>query len=362
MQTKITLLGMLLICFFLSACTKEPDKETEPPSKLVKTMIVGSKYNFSLRSFPGKVVAGRKVDLAFQVPGQLIKFPVLHGQRVEKDQRLAKLDARDYQNSFDAAEAELVRAEANYYRAEDLVESGTIPIATYDDAKAKFDVAKAKRETALKALNDTNLLAPFTGLIAYTHVDNYENVLAKQNILSLQDISDVEIEISLPEQDLILLRPEDAVHGMETKGAVIFSALPEREFSTTLKEYATEADPVTQSYTVTLSMQNPEDVNIFPGMTANFVIESDLPAEHDYYLLPVASVATDLNGKQYTWVVNPDSMTVSKRLVEIGDLSGSQIQVTNGIKEGEEIVSAGVSYLSEGMKIRRSNSTSGASQ
>jgi len=362
MQIKLSLFGVLVMCFLLSACTKEPDKDKAPPSKLVKTMIVGSKHSLRLRSFPGKVVAGRKVDLAFQVPGQLIEFPVLNGQLVEKDQRLAKLDARDYQNRFDATEAELVKAEANYYRAEDLVSSGTIPIATYDDAKAKFDVARATRETALKALNDTNLLASFAGLVAYTYVENFENVLAKQNILSLQDISDVDIEISLPEQDLLLAGRGETVHGRKVEGAVVFTALPEREFNVTLKEYATEADPITQSFTVTFSMPNPDDVNIFPGMTATYIVETDLFAEHAYFLIPVSAVATDLNGQQYTWVVNSESMTVSKRPIKVADLSGSQIQVISGIKEGEEIVSAGVSYLSDGMKIRRSNSVSGVSK
>ncbi len=125
-------------------------------------------------------------------------------------------------------------------------------------------MAEARANIATKALDDTHLRPPFTGVIANTFADRFENVQAKQSVLSLQDISSVEVEVSVPEKRV--------VRALEDKGkfrfAATFDYLPDREFEVSVKEFSTEADPVTQTYTATFAMPAPDDVLIMPGMTA----------------------------------------------------------------------------------------------
>jgi len=355
--TKRGLKGLIVLAgltLFLVACDRqEKDKPKGPSSQIVKTLIVQSKAPVQRHNFPGKVLAGRKVILAFQVPGQLITFPVEEGHFVEKDQVIARLDPRDYQTSYDAEKAKRVKAKRDLERAAELLKSGTIPAAEYDKRKAVYDVSVAKTDAALKALEDTHLKIPFSGLLAETFVDNYQNVEAKQKIASLQNIADVEISVDIPEQDIIIgerLRHHSKLQGKKI-GYVTFEALPNRKFDVTIKKYRTEADPVTQTYRVTLSMPTPDDANILPGMTANFVLVRKEDLVKKIFLLPVSAIAIDDKGKHYVWVVD-EKLTVHRRDISVGDFSGDQLEVTLGVKEGERIVAAGSSYMAEGMKVR----------
>lgn len=349
----------IVIALSLFACdTNKEQVVTAPdPGKLVKVIQVERSDFIRQRSFPGSVVASRKVNLAFQVSGQLLKLPVKDGQLVKKDELLAELDLRDFQHDFDARKAELLKASQDVSRAKELLGSGTIPKATYDKAKSDYDVAVSNQRTSKKALDDASLRAPFSGIIAKTFVENFQNVRAKERILSLQDISHIDIEINLPEQDIAAAQSvkkinAQAFRNREVKGDVSFEALPGKKFKVKVKEYATQADPITQTYKITLTMPAPEEINILPGMTATLVLNKEEKSEKAQYKLPVSAVATDPEGKHFVWIVNKELMVVNKRLVTVSNMLNEIIIVTDGLKQGETIVAAGVSYLQEGMKIR----------
>jgi len=350
------ILGLLLLCALLSACGA--DRSKKPPKEdighLVKTMVVGEKESSQIRSYPGRVIANKRVEMAFQVPGTIIEFPVVNGQGVVKGELLTRLDPRDYQHKLDEEMAKLIQRRDNHTRAEDLVSTGTISQAMYDEIRAKYDVSRAKTAAAQKALDDTYLRAPFTGIVAKTHVENFEEVEAKEQILSLQDISDVDIIIDVPEQDFANTKGRVGVpHADITLPHIVkFPALPHREFPVKLKEYATEANPVTQTYEITLTMRAPTDVNILPGMTANFILLDELEDKRQAFLIPVNAVAIDENGNNYVWIVNPELMRVHKRIIKVGEVTKDKIRIIDGLKIGERIVTAGVPYLENGMKVR----------
>jgi len=347
----------VLLCACLLMLTCSDDKGTDrDEARLVKTMVLKPTTEKAVRIFPGRVIASNKVDLGFLVNGQIIEFPVVNGQVVQKDQLLARLDPRDYQHRVDGEAAELLKAELNYERAKELVRTGTIAVSTYDDRKSRYEVAKAKTATAQKALDDTNLRAPFSGLVANTYVENYQNVRAKENILSLQDINHIDITIDLPETDMMkveAIRRGEDLHGKEIDHVVVFESVPGKEFQVSIKEYETEADPVTQTYKVTFTMPAPEGLNILPGMTANFVVEPKVKeGEVESYLVPASALVTAPDEKRFVWVVNQETMEVHEREVTLGEATGKSVRVLTGVKKGEHVVTAGVNYLEEGMKVR----------
>jgi RND family efflux transporter MFP subunit len=121
-----------------------------------------------------------------------------------------------------------------------------------------------------------------------------------------------------------------------------------------LKEYATKADPQTQTYQVVLQMPQPEGINILPGMTASVVVSTSGDVKEDgSIVIPAIAVLADPSGKNYVWVVEPQNMTVHKRDVSVGQLTGSEnINILEGLEGGEKIVVAGVLKLQEGMQVR----------
>lgn len=344
---------ILMIISLLTSCGGDKNKQNQ--ERMVKTIVIGGDNSLAQRSYPGRVVASQKVDLSFQVAGTLKEFPVKEGMKVTEGDLLAQLDPRDYQNRYDAAKSQLNTAELNYKRGETLVISGTIAKATFDELTSKYESAKSNANIQEKALQDTRLNAPFTGLIARTFVDNFQEVQAKQKILSLQNVEDIDIVIDLPERDLVhQQKVSEGSKGKEKleNAYVKFDSLPDRRFEVNIKEYATEADPTTQTYRITLTMKAPEDVNILPGMTANLVVKQDKNIKTVAMMLPVNAVAVDADGKFYVWVVDDKTMQVHKKIVQVGEMHGESINVNAGVESGERIVVAGVPYLEEGMKVR----------
>jgi len=350
-KISLIFISAVIAITLLSACGKK--EEVKPPGQpsLVKTLVLQAPDAIAIRTFPGRVRAGKEVDLAFQVDGPLIEFPVNEGNAVIKGTLLGKLDPRDFQNRLNAEKATLNTATLNYKRAQELIKGGHISQALYDQTKAKYINARSRTSTAEKALNDTKLIAPFDGLVAETFVENHESVRAKQKILSLQDVSNVDIVVNVPEQ-LILRASGNGEREVEKNAYIVFDSLPDRKFPVSLKKFTTEADPITQTYRITLTMKAPTDITILPGMTTTFYIKDKTYSKETKLLIPINAVAYDAQGNAYTWLVDAKTMTVKKRQVKVGSMMHDKIRILNGLEPGEQIVVAGVPYLSEGMKVR----------
>ncbi|MFQ5788163.1 MAG: efflux RND transporter periplasmic adaptor subunit, partial [Thermodesulfobacteriota bacterium] len=254
--------------FALFGCRGEKVEESTPIVRPAKTMVVGFAEGLG-RTYPGKVQASQRVNLSFRVSGPLIEFPVNEGDEVVKGQLLARIDPRDYRIALDEAKATYNKTQADYIRYRDLYERDAVPLAELDLKRAQRDTAKAKLEKAEADLQDTNLKAPFSGRIGEKIVDNFQEVRAKQDVVSLHDVSNVEIVIDLPESVIAT-----AEKGTISKLAATFESAPGVEFPLEVKEVSAQADPTTQTYRATLTMPQPEDIFILPGMTANVVVES----------------------------------------------------------------------------------------
>jgi multidrug efflux system membrane fusion protein len=337
--------------FFVKWKTEPPAEP--PPIRPLKTMVIGSPLASAGRKYPGRVRANEEVNLAFQVAGPLIEFPVKKGQEVQQGELLARIDPRDFQNDLQAKQGVLAKAKADLEKIERLVSQEMAAEQELIDTKAAFEVAKAQTEIAAKALEDTHLRAPFAGVIANTFVKNFENVQAKQPILSLQDVSSVTIEVNVPEETVALSRnAKDKIKVVAT-----FDYLPGREFDVTLKEFATEADPLTQTFLGTFVMPAPDDVFILPGMTATLetYLKEGATAEDAGYAVPIDAVPIDGLGQYYVWIVkqhDDGTGTVHRVNVTVGDMMGNDILVLEGIEQGDRIATAGVHVLQEGQRVR----------
>jgi multidrug efflux system membrane fusion protein len=342
-----------LICapsgLIITACKGEKEKESTPITRPVKTLVLGES-SLTGRSFPGKVQATQRVDLSFRVSGPLIEFPVFQGQKVEKGQPLARIDPRDYKIAVDEASARHIEAKADFQRYEQLYIRDAVPLADLDVRRAKLKTAKAKLDLALADLNDTYLRAPFRGYVGAKFVENYQEVRAYENILSLQDVSEIEIVINLPENVIAT-----AKKGTIERLYASFQTAPGKEFLVTLKEISAQADPRTQTYSATFTMPQPEGVRILPGMTAQVHVEGLAGAADNpsYFIIPATAVFAGDTGAQYVWVIDSRDMIVHRKEVKVGAVTGADsIEVLGGLKTGDMIAVAGISQLQEGMKVR----------
>lgn len=343
----------LLVLVALGSCEKEEVVAVEPPPRPIKIFRIEGDLGESRPDYPGRIKAVKVVELAFEVDGRIIDWNVEEGQRVKKGQVLSRLDPRDYQAQVEAARARLRLAEAEYRRESKLFASGSGTQRDLDVATRSRDVSRAELRISQKALEDTKLRALFDGVIARKLVTDFRNVSAREPVLLLQDESTMEVIVDVPERDLAGGRTELDLDSWNerAKPVVELSALPGRQFPVKLTELATAADPNTRTFRATFSMAKPEGISVLAGMTAKLLLTGLTTTESDEVLLPVDAVIADSEANPFVWLVDEESMTVSKQPVEAGPITGGRIVIKGGLEGGQAVAMSGVHLLTEGMEV-----------
>ncbi len=342
----------------LTACEKT--EEWPPPaSRPVKIFAVEDLAGSAIRRFPGSVQASERADLSFRVPGRLQEILLREGDPAKAGQVLARLDPTDYQLAVDDRQATFDNAQRNFNRAKELIVDGNISRLDFDRMEAEFRSARAALTQAKQNLDYTYLRAPFDGAIGRREVENFEEVAAKQRIFRYQNTDKFDIQIDLPEalvRNTRFTRTEEEERQMRAMvdAKARFEGRDD-SFRLTVKEVATTSDPQTQTFRVTLSMDAPDDFVVLPGMTAEVVIDFSavLQAAEGTIWVPQSAVQANSGLEAQVWILDEDTMTVSSLPVSIGRIARGSVEITTGLVGGEEIVSVGAHYLSEGMRVTR---------
>ncbi|RUO56364.1 efflux RND transporter periplasmic adaptor subunit [Pseudidiomarina homiensis] len=345
---------MLLSALTLAACSEAPaQQEAETTVQPVKLFTVGSNNGERFREFPAVIEAAQVAQVAFRVAGEITEFPGQPGVQVKQGDLIAKLDPTDYQLVVDQAQARYELANAQFQRTKNLVDEGVISPQQFDEVKANLEVSRANLETAKTNLRYTELRAPFAGTIAHIFVEKHETVQPQRPIATLQMDDAIDISINVPEQ--LFARVQRRT---DYQPEVRFTAQPERTYKAQLKEWDSTADPATNTYKVVFTMPTPTDFNVLPGMSAAVRVDSaavsNAPAQGVY--IPTSAVFSELTdapqAQPKVWVYDAEREQVQQRNITTGSVTGSSIEVVDGLREGEQIVVAGVHALQNGQKVR----------
>jgi len=343
-MTTIRLLGAgLILSSLLFGC--KPKTAVEKPVRPVKVMTVESRNNTITHTFPGKVQESREVKLAFRVPGPLVQLNVKEGMFVKKGDLLAQIDPRDFQVSLEAAKTNWEHAKQDAKRYQELYEKQSVPESTKEKVEVAAAMAESNYNKVKNALNDTKLFAPFDGYVQAKLVENYEKVAAGYPILTLLDVSVLEVKAGVPESI--------ASHSDQFKS---FSCTIKngrtRIVGAKLKEISKKTAGYNQVYPITVYLNKDEAKNLRPGMNASLNIEISEESTDSGFELPVNSVV-NYKGKSIVWVYNPKEQVVNQREVDvIRLLANDKILVRKGLNEGEQVVIAGATFLIDKQAVK----------
>ena len=350
----------------IAACSEVAPESPPPASRPVRLVMVEGGTSESIRTFPGRVDATQRAELAFRVGGQLQELLVKEGDLVEEGQVIASLDPTDFQIVVDDRQASFDNAERNFRRGQELIVDGNISRLDFDRMEAEYRTATAALSAAKQDLDYTVLSAPFKGRIASRNVENFEEVLARQTLFWLQNIDELDVVIDLPENVVRSISgstsQRESMRNSEAAATIRafaqFEGRRDEKFALRPKEIATKADEQTQTFRATFTMDAPTDFPLLPGMTADVVMDFTAVVDKEAVKwVPARAVQADSGLEPRVWVLDPETMTVSSRTVEVGRMSGRSIQVFDGLEGGEEIVAVGAAYLSEGMRVTRMEET-----
>ncbi|MQY43933.1 efflux RND transporter periplasmic adaptor subunit [Epibacterium sp. SM1969] len=326
-------------------------QSNNPPStdilKPVKLMKIQSGPQQVERRFFGQVAAKETVDLAFQVAGQVFKMPVAEGETIPQGTMIAQLDLERFELQLEQAQLRKEQADRTKARNERL--SGTVSQVIIEDTETEAKLADVSLRNARTDLRHATLLAPFDALIARREVALYTTVAAGAPIARIHDMSELHIEINVPE---VLFQNSN-----ESDTLTLNAQFPGSDirYPVEILEYAAEASAVGQTFRVTLKMKPPSDRQILPGAstTVNVVVKTG----EERITLPTTAIVPDASGNPGVLVFNAEGDTDQGSLrwsaVTIEPSQFGEIYVTSGLEGGQEIVATGGGALADGAQVRR---------
>ena len=407
----LQLVALTIICL-TAGCSRQNETRSEI-ARPVKTMLVTAGDQSLARTFPGKVEASKTVELAFQVPGLLVKLPVKEGQKVAKGEVVAQLRQDEFQarlksvqgeldqaratlNALQlgerpeerlrreaqlrAAEAKLANAKTEFDRYGRLVKTSAVSRAEYELSETAYRVAQEEQKAALQLVEKGGIsrkedidaqeaqVRTLEGRLAEANIQlrdstlraPYDGVVAQRFVEENQTIianKPVVTFQNVDEIDVVADVPEAAIAADVRSAAITqmvaeFSTAPGRQFPVRIKEVAQVADPTTQTFQVRVAMKAPRGVTVLPGMTATVTATYRRPGTLGRRILvPISAVYKQAGGDQVAWVIGPYQM-VNRRIVKMGAATGGEVEIVSGLRPGDRIVVAGAPFLTEGMKVR----------
>ncbi len=281
--------------------------------------------------YSGMIKGYREVDLSPTMSSWIEKILVKEGQKVKKGQLLAKLSPEQYKQ----AKAQFEAAKQNYLRMKKLYEQGSISQQQFDQIKAAYQAAKAMYELAAK---NTELRAPFSGTVASVNMEEgamFNAMMSRMGVLTLSDLSKVKIEVGVSDKDVNKIRAGQEV-------IVKCDAFPDTTFIGKVESVDRVADPMSGTYKVKIVVPNPGE-KLRSGMFATVYIVTD--KADSTVVIPQNAVVDD------TLVFVVEGNKVRARKVKIGVQGDSLVQVLEGLKPGEKVVTEGTLGLYDGAPI-----------
>ncbi len=328
---------------FLSGCNQASSEPQHLVVKPVKLYEVPDIDAVGYDGFLAEVDAAERSQLSFQVPGVIETLQVREGQKVEKAQVLATLDPTDYQLAVEASQAQYDLVNTRHTRNEQLFLKKLISADVYDQSETALKTAEANLEEAKTDLRYTQIRAPFAGLVSLSFVKSHQFVAAKTPILNIINNNELDITVSVPV-------PYADVIGIEELKlrdyAVILDTHNSDVIPARFKEISTQPETDTNSYTTTVTIQRPHNMNILTGMTGQVLITNNQKLSS--LRLPEEAWVTKDGNKGQVWRFNQKSSIVEAVMVDL-DKFGS---VIGGLKAGDRVIIAGAKDLSAGQTVK----------
>jgi membrane fusion protein, multidrug efflux system len=343
MKIRNILLLLVAIAFTFTGCKSSSSDEPQAKKiKYVKVETINGSTTQNKITFNGKIKEKSLTSLSFRVGGPLAKLTVETGDFVRAGQVIAQIDKRDYQLQVQTSKARFTQTKEEYKRYKILVDQNKIPANTFERIESAYLMAKSAYENAQNKLRDTELKAPFSGYIFEKFVENHQTVAPGAPIVSLIDNSQLEAVVSVSESQLQNVRSSNQSY-LNVANAHV------NHLQVNLLSVGEKAK-ANGLYEVKFSLKNNEELNIAPGMTAEVIMYCE---EQEVQILIAGSSLFHENTKTYVWVYNPSTLKVEKREVSIS-LNGAEGKaiVTTGLKNGEQVVTAGVHYLVDGQEVK----------
>ncbi len=338
---------------FLSGCN-DPAPPPAAEIRPVRVVTVGQRSDGDVVSLTGTVQPQVEVNLAFRIDGRMIERFVSVGDGVKAGQVVARLDPENERSAVRAAQAAVVAAEGqydearnNYGRQRELLVGGWTTRVRYDQALQQQNTTRAQRDAALAQLriaeeraSDTELKADAPGTVTRRGAEQGEIVRAGQMIVQVAREDGKDAVFDVPASIKDRAPPDPVIEVALTMDAAVTARGRVREISP-------RADPVTGTFQVRVGLSDPP-----PQMRLGAAVTGRMHIGRDGELEIPATALLAEGEHPAVWIVDPATMAVGLRAVELVRFDQSRALIAGGLAPGEIVVTAGIHALRPGQRVR----------
>tara|TARA_B100000886_G_scaffold136256_1_gene91980 strand:- start:229 stop:1221 length:993 start_codon:yes stop_codon:yes gene_type:complete len=288
------------------------------------------------KNLPGELLPFQQSKIAFEITGRILSISVDIGDKVKKDDVLAKLDDSEINASLEQAVARLDLASQVLSRFEDLRKKGFISIQDFDEAKSEYLVAKSQVKFFEVKKSQTILRAPYDGFVQRRFVDEGTVINGSNPILEILDANKVEAHVSIP---------ENLIANLEVSNDYIFQIGNEKVFGK-FKRLAPMSASGSNSRLAIFEFSN----FFIPGSVIDLIIK--INKNENGIWLPINSLSQSEQGLWSVYTVSNDgSNRVEKDLVRVLHFENNYAYVSGTLKDGDLVILGGLSKIIEGQTL-----------
>lgn len=369
----------ILATTVLSGCGDQPQQGQQQRAPQVDVITVQPESLELSTELPGRTAAFRVAEVRPQVSGVLLERTFEEGTYVEKGQQLYQIDPAIYQAELASAEAEVQRARAvlrsselRYNRFKELLQENAVSQdefdsaeATYFQNKAAVALAEAQLKNARINLEYTKVNAPINGIIGRSNFTEGALVTASQQepLVTINQLDPIYVDISQSSKQFMQLQADiqsGRIEANESGNAPVRLKLNGLDFDQQgellFSEVSVEED--TGAILLRAVFPNP-DKTLYPGMFVRAAVSEG--TINTALLLPQKAVTRDPRGRPYVMVVNSENK-VEQRMITTERAIGSDWLVSDGVQEGDKVITSGLQKVRPGATVQISNSASNEQQ
>ena len=326
----------------------------EPPESVSSALVREETWQGTLTAI-GSVMAVQGVTVSPEIPGIILEISFESGAVVSQGDLLVRLDTSLEEAQLRALQAQEELARLNLTRERTLRDQNMVSQAELDAAEATLKQTQGNADAVRATIQKKTIRAPFAGRLGIRLVNLGQYIDTGKPIVSLQSLTPIYADFSMPQQELARLKT-----GMRVR--VTTDTYPDRQFEGTLTAINPDLDQSTRSVGLQATFANPDQL-LRPGMFAR--VEVLLPEEQPVLVIPATSVLSAPYGDSvYVIESKPGKdngnaqLVVRQQFIRTGHARGGFVSVGSGLKVGERIVSAGIFKLRNGMAVTENNSLS----
>jgi membrane fusion protein (multidrug efflux system) len=335
----MALLPIAVVAFALAGCDSKRENATENPARLpvaqVRVQTVENKSRTMTEEVVGTVRAKLHATLEARLSGRIEKMPVVLGEKVQKGQWIARLDAGEIAARLEQAQASLEEAGRNWKRTSALFAQQSATRAEYEAAQSRQKIAKGAAAEAKAMMDYVEIFAPFDGLVTKKWADVGDLAAPGKPLVDIEDPSALQMEADVPEAI--------ASHILQGSRLVVSVDAVSNTLEGVVSEIAPAADPMSRTFRVKLDL--PQTPGLMPGQFARLAVPI---GERNSVRVPAAAV---VQRGQLEIVFSVTNQLAQMNLVKTGKRVGDEIEILSGLDAGKTVVIRGAEQLTDGQPV-----------